>query len=68
MPEIVQEVKKVGGSLMVRIPKAYAEQHNIFPGDKVAFAPQKERTDFFGICKGAPSWNKETDGWYPKER
>ena len=32
---------------MVRIPKKYAEQYNIFPGDKIAFSPQKQRTDFF---------------------
>ena len=68
MAEIVQPVKRVGGSLMIRIPKAYAKEHKIFPGDKIVFSPKKEITDFFGICSKAKPWNKERDGWFPKER
>jgi len=38
MEEVDEEIKtvfKVGGSLVFAIPKKYAEQHNLKPGDKI---------------------------------
>lgn len=59
MPELAQQVKKVGGSLMIRIPKNVAEQLDIHEGEIIYFNPRKERKSLLGAFPGLGSWKKE---------
>ena len=55
----VQRAKKVGGSLMIRIPKDLAEIEQIKPGEAVQLEVHKLRRDWFGALKGLSSMKKE---------
>lgn len=52
MTETVQYARKVGGSLMVTIPKEVAELEGIHPGEMVKLNVEKIKKDWFGVCKG----------------
>lgn len=59
MVEIAQKAQKIGGSLMVRIPKEIADATNIHEGDTVYFNPQKQRKSLLGAFPGLGPWKKE---------
>ncbi len=59
MVEVVQRVQKIGGSLMVRIPKAIAKYCNRKEGDCIKFEPKKDSLDLFGRFPEFASWKKE---------
>ena len=61
MAETIQRAKKIGGSLMVRIPKDIVEIEHILPGEMIRVKIQKVRKDWFGAFKGLKPYNKETD-------
>ena len=61
MTETIQRAKKIGGSLMVRIPKDIVEHEHIQPGEAVKITIQKVRKDWFGAFKTLKPWNKQED-------
>lgn len=52
MTETMQYARKVGGSLMVTIPKEIAELENIHPGEMIQIEIHKIKKDWFGCLKG----------------
>ena len=61
MTETIQRAKKIGGSLMIRIPKEIVELEHIQPGEAVKIDIKKVRKDWFGAFPGLKPFNKETD-------
>lgn len=59
MTETIQYVRKVGGSLMVTIPKEVAELENVHSGEMVRVEIKKVPTDLFGVFPGLSSLRKE---------
>ncbi len=59
MATIVQHTRKVGGSIMVRIPKDIAEQEHIEAGELVRIDVRRERKDWFGALKGIGPFRRE---------
>jgi len=59
MATTIQHVKKIGGSLMIRIPKDLVEIENIVSGELVQIEIQKVRKDWFGVFKGLTPLKKE---------
>ena len=57
----IQKARKVGGSVMVRIPKEIVEMENIKEGEAVQIDIKKARRDFFGISRGLSPYKKEED-------
>ena len=66
MTNTIQTTKKIGGSLMVRIPKDLADHEGIHEGDSVQLEIKKIRKDWFGAFKGLAPYNKETDRAHSK--
>ncbi|MEM3126621.1 MAG: AbrB/MazE/SpoVT family DNA-binding domain-containing protein [Candidatus Woesearchaeota archaeon] len=50
--EILVKPRKVGGSLMARIPKDVVDEMSIEEGKPLIMELKKPRRDFFGILKG----------------
>ncbi len=61
MSETTQRAKKIGGSLMVRIPKEIAEIEHIQAGEIVKIDIKKVRKDWFGITPGLKPFDKKKD-------
>lgn len=59
MVATVQYIKKVGGSLMVRIPKEIAEIEQMGEGEPVQIEIHKVRKDWFGCLRGMTPMKKE---------
>jgi len=59
MTTTVQYAKKIGGSIMVRIPKEIAEMEQIIPGEAVEVDIRKAKKDWFGALKGLKSLEKK---------
>lgn len=66
MVEVVQRVQKIGGSLMVRIPKDIAHYVGIKEGDTIMFDPKKESKDLFGAFPELGPWEKEDPSVHSK--
>ncbi len=45
-------VRKVGGSLVVTIPKGVAEEEGVKPGELVNIEVRKTRKSYFGAARG----------------
>ncbi len=61
MAETIQRAKRIGGSLMVRIPKDIVEFEAIHEGESVQLTIKKMRKDWFGCTPQLQLWNKEVD-------
>jgi len=61
MTETIQRAKKIGGSLMVRIPKDIVQHEHIQPGEAVKITIEKVRKDWFGITPGGQPFDKKLD-------
>lgn len=61
MTETIQRARKVGGSIMVRIPKEIVEIEGIKEGETLQVDIKKLKKDFFGITPGLLPFNKATD-------
>ena len=59
--ETIQTAKKIGGSLMIRIPKDIVENQSIKPGEKVKVDIKKLRKDWFGTVPGLKPFDKNVD-------
>ena len=66
MSQTIQRAKRIGGSLMVRIPKEIVEIESIHEGEAVQIEIKKVRKDWFGAIKGIGPFNKETDRAHSK--
>jgi len=52
------KVRKVGGSLVVTIPKEVAEEEGVRPGEIVNIEVRKTRKSYFGIARGVGPFKK----------
>ncbi len=59
--ETIQRAKRIGGSLMIRIPKDIVEHESIHAGEAVQLEIKKVRKDWFGSVPDLKPWNKEVD-------
>ena len=59
MEEVLTKTKKIGGSLMVRIPKEVAEILSLRPDEIVKIHVEKMRKSGFGIAKGIGPYQHE---------
>lgn len=60
----VVHAKKIGGSLMVRIPKDVANEQGIHEGEAVDLTVKKIRTDWFGAFPQLKPFNKKEDRFW----
>ena len=66
MAQITLHTKRIGGSLMVRIPKDIVDNEQIHEGEAVQIEIKKARKDFFGISRGMRQFNKQEDRAHSK--
>ncbi|MBI3190490.1 AbrB/MazE/SpoVT family DNA-binding domain-containing protein [archaeon] len=59
--KVISKTKKIGGSIMVRIPKDLAEAEGITENQTVEIEIRKPKKDFFGALKGIGSFTKEDE-------
>ncbi|HLC85252.1 MAG TPA: AbrB/MazE/SpoVT family DNA-binding domain-containing protein [Candidatus Nanoarchaeia archaeon] len=59
MVQTIQRVKKIGGSLMVRIPKDLVQMEHIQAGESLELDIRKLRKDYFGAFPGLKPFTKE---------
>lgn len=57
----IVKTKKIGGSIMVRIPKELVEEQSIKENTLVEIDVTKPRKDFFGSLKGMGKFTKEDE-------
>ena len=57
--EVLTKLRKVGGSVMARIPKEVLEQESLHPGETVKLEVKKVKMSGFGIFKGMKSFTSE---------
>ena len=50
--EVLTKLRKVGGSVMARIPKEVLEHESLHPGETVKLEVKKVKISGFGIFKG----------------
>jgi antitoxin component of MazEF toxin-antitoxin module len=61
MAKTLAKTRKVGGSLMVTIPKEVVEQEDIHAGELVELDVKKARKSFFGIDPGIGPMTREDE-------
>ncbi|MBI4018404.1 MAG: AbrB/MazE/SpoVT family DNA-binding domain-containing protein [Candidatus Aenigmarchaeota archaeon] len=61
MPKAIVRAKKIGGSLMVTIPKEIVEEESIRENQLVEIEVKRKRKDFFGALKGIGPFTKEDE-------
>ncbi len=67
--EVLTKLRKVGGSVMVRIPKEVLEQESLHLGETVRLNVKKAKISGFGIFKGLKVTTKEIhELWEDKYR
>lgn len=59
--EILTKLRKVGGSLMARIPKEVLEEESLHPGETIRLEVKKVKKSALGIAKGMRSFTKEDE-------
>lgn len=59
--ETIARTRKVGGSLMVTIPKEIVKEEGIREGEAIKIQVEKVRKDYFGILKGMRPFSKEDE-------
>ena len=59
--EVLIKLRKVGGSVMARIPKEVLEQESLQPGETVKLEVKKVKKSAFGSLKGIGSFTKEDE-------
>lgn len=61
--ESLTKLKKVGGSLMVTIPKELAKAEDLQAEQTVKIQIKKVKRSFLGALKGIGPWTKEDKLW-----
>ena len=59
--EVLTKLRKVGGSVMARIPVEVLEQESLHPGETVRIDVKKVRISGFGSLKGMRPFKKEDE-------
>ncbi|MBI2559139.1 AbrB/MazE/SpoVT family DNA-binding domain-containing protein [Candidatus Woesearchaeota archaeon] len=59
--EVLTKLRKVGGSVMARIPKEVLEHESLHPGETVKIEVKKVKISGFGIFKGMRSFTKKDE-------
>jgi antitoxin component of MazEF toxin-antitoxin module len=54
-------VRKVGGSLIVTIPREVAEEEGVKPGELVNIEIHKTKKSFFGAARGIGPFTREDE-------
>lgn len=55
------KARKLGGSIVVRIPREIVEQKSIIPGETVGISIKKIKKSWFGAFKGLKPFTKEDE-------
>lgn len=68
--EVLTKLRKVGGSVMARIPKEVLEHESLHPGEVVKLEVKKVKISGFGIFKDMRSFthNERKKMWEDKYR
>jgi antitoxin component of MazEF toxin-antitoxin module len=61
MTKAVTKARRVGGSIMVRIPKEVVEQEDIKEGELVEVEVRKAKRDWFGATPKIPPFAREDE-------
>jgi hypothetical protein len=61
MARAIVRSRKIGGSIVVRIPKEATEQEGIREGDLVEVEVRKARKDFYGALKGVGKFSRNDE-------
>lgn len=59
--EVLTKLRKVGGSVMARIPKEILEEESLHAGEIVKLEVKKVKISGFGSLKGMRSFTKEDE-------
>ena len=59
--EVLTKLRKVGGSVIARIPKEVLEQESLHPGETVKLEVKKVKKSAFGSLKGIGPFTKEDE-------
>lgn len=59
--EVLTKLRKVGGSVMVRIPVEVLEQESLHPGETVKLEVKKIKLMGFGSLKGIGPFTKDDE-------
>ena len=59
--EVLTKLRKVGGSVMARIPKEVLEHESLHPGETVKLEVKKVKISGFGALKGIGPFTKEDE-------
>ena len=59
--EAIVKTTKIGGSIMVRVPKDIVEQEGIKAGQTVRIEVERAKKSGFGIAKGVGPFTKEDE-------
>ena len=59
--EVLIKLRKVGGSVMARIPKEVLEQESLHPGETVKLEVKKMKKSAFGSLKGMRSFTADDE-------
>ncbi len=55
------KARRLGGSLVVRIPKEIVDLEGIVPGETLTISVKKTRKSWFGALKGVGSMTREDE-------
>ena len=61
MPKAVVKTKRIGGSLMVTIPKEIVEDESIRENQLVEIEIRRKRKDFFGSMRGIGPFTRKDE-------
>jgi hypothetical protein len=61
MTRAIIKAKRVGGSIMVRLPKEVVEQENIHEGEMVELDVHKAKKSWFGVYPGLGPMTREDE-------
>jgi antitoxin component of MazEF toxin-antitoxin module len=61
MARVLVKTRRVGGSIIVSIPKEATEQEGIKEGELVELVVTKAKKDWFGATKGIGHFTKEDE-------
>ncbi len=61
MEEAIAKARKLGGSLVVTIPKEIADEEGIREGETIRIKIEKVRKSYFGALKGIGPFTREDE-------
>lgn len=59
--ETIARTRKVGGSLMITIPKEMVKEEGLREGEAVRIQVEKVKKDYFGALRGIGKFTKEDE-------